>query len=452
LAVGVVALGARDPHRVRESEHEGGPHRSAGGESPRQGAEQQVACFDPDLAGKQGAKAIGQPEVAGEGLVGLRPLLGVELVHDHSSEDAAEDESLTPTKACGFRRPRQLGEENPVRPHDGRQTHPLEDEFFRQLAGGSLADSEAAPVARPRRRRPETPRGATDPHAPHPIGAEVRPDNRELFRPRDGPQERPPPTSRRGRLAVGASLAVVILAVALVASGGGGGERATADGDGGVPNGSPASDEARLRVGWGADKAARLSARWRRGGRAIIAGRLTTAAGKAVAGARVSVLAADAQRPEQGSRSVGDLRTDERGRFRAAIALDRGAARKLLGFSYLAYGDDAVPAALARARLDVEAPISMVARERLARRGESLILEGGSAPAAWLGLQAAAPDGRGWHTLARVRAGRGGRWRTGVRVPRGVIGGRYRFRARAAASRRRGYAAAASRPVTIEVR
>jgi hypothetical protein len=243
-----------------------------------------------------------------------------------------------------------------------------------------------------------------------------------------------------------------MLAIALVAFGGRGGEWRPADGDGVVPNGGPASDEARLRVGWGANKAARLRARWRRGGRAIIVGRLTTPAGKAVAGAQVSVLAADAERPEEGSRSVGELRTDQRGRFRAAIALDRGAARKLLSFSYLAHGDDTVPAALARARLDVEAPISMVARERLVRREESVILEGRSAPAAWLRLQAAPPDGRGWQTLDRVRAGRDGRWRAGVRVPRGAIGGRFRFRARAAGSPAQGYAAAASRPVTIQVR
>jgi hypothetical protein len=339
-----------------------------------------------------------------------------------------------------------------VRPHDGRQTHPLEDEFFRQLAGGSLADTEAAPAARPRRRRPEPPRGATDPHAPHPIGgAGVGADSSEVFRQQEQPQEPPPPTPhRRGRLAACASLAVVMLAVALVVFGGG--ERGPADSDRGVPNGRPASDEARLRVGWGPAKAARLRARWRRGGRAIIAGRLTTPAGRAVAGAQVGVLAADAERPEQGSRTVGELRTDERGRFRAAIALDRGVARKLLGFSYLAYRDDTVPAALARARLDVEAPISMGARERQVRRGESVVLAGRSAPAAALGLQAAPPDGRGWQTLARVRAGRDGRWRAGVRVPRGAVGGRYRFRARAAASRRQGYAAAASRPVRIEVR
>jgi hypothetical protein len=338
-----------------------------------------------------------------------------------------------------------------VRPHDGRQTQLLEDEFFRQLAGGSLADTEAAPAARPLRRRPETPRGATDPHAPHPIGgAGVGPDSNEVLRPREAPQE--PPTPRRWmRLAACASPAVVMLAVALVAFGGGGGGRGPADSDRGVPNGRPASDEARLRVGWGAAKAATLRARWRRGGRASIAGRLTTPAGKAVAGAQVSALAADAERPEQGSRSVGALRTDERGRFRAAIALDRGAAHKLLSFSYLAYGGDAVPAALARARLEVEAPISMVARERHARRGKSVVLAGRSAPAAALRLQADPPDGRGWQTLARVRAGRDGRWRASARVPRGAVGGRYRFRARAAASPSQGYAAAASRPVTIEV-
>jgi hypothetical protein len=341
-----------------------------------------------------------------------------------------------------------------VRPHDGRQTHPLEDEFFRQLACGSFAEIEAVPAATPGRRRPETPRGATDPHAPHPLGgAGVGPDNGEVFRPREGPHGPPPPTPRgRGRLAACGGLAVVMLALALVVFGDGGGERGPADGDRGIPNGRPASDQARLRVGWGPAKAAALRARWRRGGSAIIAGRLTTPAGKAVAGAQVSVLAADAERPGQGSRTVGELRSDERGRFRAAIALDRGAARKLLGFSYLAYRDDTVPAALARARLYVEAPISMGARERQVRRGERVVLAGRSAPAAALRLQADSPDGRGWQTLARVRAGRDGRWRAGVRVPRGAVGGRYRFRARAAASRRQGYAAAASRPLTIDVR
>jgi hypothetical protein len=80
------------------------------------------------------------------------------------------------------------------------------------------------------------------------------------------------------------------------------------------------------------------------------------------------------------------------------------------------------------------------------------MLAGRSAPAAAVGLQADPADGRGWHTLARVRAGRDGRWGAGVRVPHGAIGGRYRLRARAAASPSQGYAAAASRPVTIEVR
>jgi hypothetical protein len=115
-------------------------------------------------------------------------------------------------------------------------------------------------------------------------------------------------------------------------------------------------------------------------------------------------LAADVGRPEQGNSTVGELRTDRRGRLRAAIALDRGAARKLLTFSYLAYGDDTVPAALARAQLEVEAPISLRARRRRARRGGRVELRGDSAPHARLKLLADPPGARGWQTLAKVRA------------------------------------------------
>jgi hypothetical protein len=70
------ARGERFSSRPRERAR-GGPHRGAGGESLRQGAEHQVGCFDPELAGKQGAEAIRQPGVAGEEFVELRLLLGV---------------------------------------------------------------------------------------------------------------------------------------------------------------------------------------------------------------------------------------------------------------------------------------------------------------------------------------------------------------------------------------
>ena len=153
-----------------------------------------------------------------------------------------------------------------------------------------------------------------------------------------------------------------------------------------------------------------------------------------------------------GNRTVGELRTERRGRFRAAIALDRGAARKLLTFSFLAYGDDTVPAAMARARLEVEAPISLRARKGHIRRGGRVELHGDSAPHARVRLLAEPPGASGWHTLAKVRAASDGRWLAEVWFPPDALSGRYRLRARVAANPRLGYLAAASRPLEVEVR
>ena len=338
---------------------------------------------------------------------------------------------------------------------DDTDTSPPEDEFFRQLAGGSLAETDPPPPPRPRPQRPRVPRGGTDPHGPHPIAA-AEPGHQDRNGSARSPAalEEPPPRAprRRGRLAAWSSLAIGALAVALVVLGSDGGGSRPADSSRGVPNGSPASHEAQLRVGWGARGAHMLRARWRPGARATVVGRLTTPGGRPVAGARVTVLAADVGRPEQGNSTVGELRTDRRGRLRAAIALDRGAARKLLTFSYLAYGDDTVPAALARAQLEVEAPISLRARRPRVRRGGRVELHGDSAPHARLRLLADPPGARGWLTLAKVRAGTDGRWLAEVRFPRDAVSGRYRLRARVAANPRQGYLAAASRALEVEVR
>jgi hypothetical protein len=342
-----------------------------------------------------------------------------------------------------------------VRLPDHTDTSPLEDEFFRQLAEGSLAETDPPPPPRPRPQQPRVPRDGTDPHGPHPIAA---PDAGHAHRggsahSQAAPQEPPPRAARRrGRLAAWASLAIGALAVALVVPGSDGEDSRPADSSRSVPKGSLASDEAQLRVGWGAGGADMLRPRWRPGARATVVGRLTAPGGRPVAGAPVTVLAADAERPEQGNRTVGELRTDRRGRLRAAIALDRGAARKPLTFSYLAYGDDTVPAALAQAELEVDAPISLRARRPRARRGDQVELQGDSAPHARLRLLADPPGASGWLTLTKVRAGGDGRWRAEVRFPRDALSGRYRLRARVAADPRRGYLAAASRPLEVEVR
>jgi hypothetical protein len=344
---------------------------------------------------------------------------------------------------------------NPVRRPDDTDTNPLEDEFFRQLAEGSLAETDPPRPRRPRPQPPRAPRGGTDPHGPHLIGAPEAGDAHCSggARSQAAPEELPPRARRRwGRLAAGSSLAIAVLAVALVVLGSDDEQSGPAAASRGAPNGSPASGEPELRVGWGAEGADKLRARWRPGARATVAGRLTTPAGRPVAGARVTVLAADADRPKEGNRTVGELHTNGRGRFRGAIALDRGAARKLLSFSYLAYGDDTVPAAVARVRLEVEAPIRLHARQWRVRRGGRVEFNGDSAPHARVRLVADPPGASGWQPLAKVRAGVDGRWLAEVRFPTDALSGRYRLRARVAANPRLGYLAAASRPLEVEVR
>jgi hypothetical protein len=233
-----------------------------------------------------------------------------------------------------------------VRLPDDTDTSPLEDEFFRELAGGSVAETDPPRPQRPRPERPRMPLGGTDPHGPHPLAAPV-----------------PSHKYRNGSAR------------------------------------SPAALE---------------------------------------------------EPPPRAPSTVGELRSDRRGRLRAAIALDQGAARKLLIFSYLAYGEDAVPAAIARAQLEVEAPISRRARRPRARPGDRVELHGDSAPQARLRLLADPPGGSGWQTLAKVRAGGDGRWLAEVRFPPDAVSGRYR--ARVAASPRHGYLAAACRALGVEVR
>ncbi|MDQ3770220.1 MAG: hypothetical protein M3370_12200 [Actinomycetota bacterium] len=210
----------------------------------------------------------------------------------------------------------------------------------------------------------------------------------------------------------------------------------------------------RLRLWWRQPgrREAELSARWRRGGKAILEGRLTGRSGRPLGGAPVSVLAADAAQPEQGKRTVGELRSDREGRLRAAIALDRGAGEKLVSLSYLASPRDAVPSASAQAKLRVHAPVSVELGQRRVRVGQTLRLRGRSVPGAAVELGLSQPGDVRWRTLTTARAERDGGWRVTVRLPRSAPGGRYRFRARVRASKQGGYLAADSPAVAVEVR
>jgi 5-hydroxyisourate hydrolase-like protein (transthyretin family) len=377
---------------------------------------------------------------------------------------------------AGFRARGNLREEEPAATKGRKQaTMTHDDDFFRQLAGGGLAEPTPPPTPRPTAPKPPPePRqhqGArARPGARHPLHKEasVAPPRRSVGDREPGTGRRdtsafPPPTRWLARFVAPAGLALAALGLLL----GSGDEshptepartestatEATADSGTRLDrSASPGADRGRLEVRWPASDGDALRARWRRGAKATIAGRLTTRAGKPVAGARVSVLAADAATPRHGKRTIGELRSDRRGRFRAAIALDEGAAHKLLSFSYLADPDDTVPAALGRAELRVYAPITLAAPPRRARPGGRLRLRGRSAPEATVRLLTRPPGEDAWRRLVGVRASARGRWEATVRIPAEAATGRYRLRARAAASPERGYLAAASRPVRMEVR
>ena len=341
------------------------------------------------------------------------------------------------------------------------RAHPstVDDEFFRQLAGEAPLDTPPAALADVEPGREAPSRGPIDPHALHPIdtGPPPRPRRRArqtaqeaAHRQRDRPGDR----ARRTRLTAATGLVVVVVAVALVVLGADEPDRsqATSTQGRGAPNGNSASEEARLGAWWSQDGNTEARERWRHDGQATIQGRLTSDAGGPIANAAVTVLAADATRPQEGNRTVGEVRTDDGGRFEAAIALDEGAARKRLTFSYLAYANDTVPAAEQQATVAVYAPISLDSDQRDVTRGDAVALDGRSAPSAQVALLASSPDSGRWRELADVQADREGRWRATVRAPRDASPGRWRFLARVAPSRDDGFLGADSEPLAIEVR
>lgn len=345
---------------------------------------------------------------------------------------------------------------------------PQDDDFFRQLAGGGLAEPAPSPPPRPTAPKPppeprEDQGDRERPSARHPLHQETSgppprgsAGGREPGTGRRDTSASPPPTRRLMRFVAAAGLGLAALA-ALVLLLGGSDEpkptQPTADsGKRGDRSASPGADRGRLDVRWSASDGDTLRARWRRGAKATIAGRLTTSSGEPVAGARVTVLAADAATPRRGKRTIGELRSDRRGRFRAAVALDEGAAHKLLSFSYLADPDDTVPAALGQAELRVYAPITLAAAPSRARRGGRLRLRGRSAPGATVRMLTRPPGEDAWRGLVEAGASERGHWEATVRIPADAATGGYHFRARAAASAERGYLAAVSRPVRMEVR
>ena len=342
----------------------------------------------------------------------------------------------------------------------------VEDEFFRQLSQGALADPK--PDSRVgRHHQPghdsgawaEAPREEGIAEGEHPfvaplVGAQRAPRGRRSQtrtqlsngRQRTTVRERRP---ARLRVAVVALLGAVIVALAIIIASG---QEPTSS----VPvehrrsaERAPAGAKALLRVTWRETRSNMLSEQWKAGASKTIVGRLLSPKGKPIAGASISVLAADASRSQQANRTVGELRTDRTGRFATSVALDRGAPRKRLTFIYLAERDDTVPAARAQATLAVYAPASASAAPQRVRRGEPVVVRGRSAPGAKVRLLISQPTEPAWRRLTSARADGGGRWKATVRISRRSPTGTYGFRARIAGSQALGFLAARSRPVYL---
>ena len=215
-----------------------------------------------------------------------------------------------------------------------------------------------------------------------------------------------------------------------------------------APNGSPASPDARLAATFARGLARRTVSFGRI---AALRVRLTDPAGRPIAGAALQVLTREV-RAGADWRVAPEVRTGADGRSR--IRLAAGPSRRVL-VAYRAKVGDPQPVAVARARLNVRAGVTLRVSPRRVRPGRSIRLRGRlrAAPSTRLGkvvtLQAR-ERGR-WRDFASARTRRGGRFRARYRFSRGASGV-FAIRAVARADAAYPYATGRSRAVRVRVR
>jgi hypothetical protein len=185
----------------------------------------------------------------------------------------------------------------------------------------------------------------------------------------------------------------------------------------GPANGTNASAQASLTVGWQGSRRARLTSSY---GRAqTIVGRLTGAGGVAISGAQIDLIATPAY---TGGRSVTMAvpATGRDGSFR--LRLPGRISSRSLRFAYRSHLGDALPAATRTMTLSVRAAIalgisprtasvgrSIVFRGRLLggpipKGGKQLVLEARSAGSSWIEFDVVRTDARGrYHASYRFR-------------------------------------------------
>jgi hypothetical protein len=177
-----------------------------------------------------------------------------------------------------------------------------------------------------------------------------------------------------------------------------------ATGDRGAPNGSGATDDARLTAYWAANRGSILRSRY--GVRHVIRGRLTGRNGKGIANARVELAATPAARDARESLDKGGARTRPDGTWTLILPAD--VSSRALEVRYRSHAKDRLPAVTRTLRLKVGAGIRLSVTPKLAARGRTIRLagrllgrpvpRGGKV----LELQARTP-GTGWVTFATVR-------------------------------------------------
>jgi hypothetical protein len=196
----------------------------------------------------------------------------------------------------------------------------------------------------------------------------------------------------------------------------------------GAPNGTNASAQATLALGWKGARGARLSAPYGRS--ETVVGRLLAPGGAPIAGALVEASAT----PAYGGAHTASLAspvTAANGTF--SLRLAGGVSSRTLTFAYRAHSGDAQPAATARLSLSVRAELRLSISPRVTSVGHRIRfsgrLLGGPYPHSGklLVLEARSVPGP-WIEFDVVRSGRGGRFHASYRfrLPGPAV---YRFRA-----------------------
>jgi hypothetical protein len=182
----------------------------------------------------------------------------------------------------------------------------------------------------------------------------------------------------------------------------------------GAPNGTNASDQAKLTAQWTSTSKATRTSRY---GQAVsVTGRLTTSTGQPISGALLDVSATAA---DQGAKaaSLESVRTAPTGAW--TLTLPKGISSSALRFAYDSHVDDTIPAATATLTLRVHAGIALRIAPRTTSVGHTIVfsgaLRGASIPSGGKQLVLEASSGGEWLQFDTITTNAKGRYRATYR-------------------------------------